>query len=96
MKFLFHPDAEAEFLAAIDWYDERSVGFGARFAAEIHDAIKRAVAMPTAWPTVEKDIRRVLASHFPYGVLYAVREEKIFVLAVMHLRRHPDYWRERG
>lgn len=96
MKFLFHPEAEAEFLAAIDWYEERSLGLGARFAAEIYDAIQRAVAMPTAWPTVEKEIRRVLANHFPYGVLYVPRHESITILAVMHLRRHPDYWRERG
>ena len=24
-----------------------------------------------------------------------LRDESILVLAVMHLRRHPDYWRER-
>jgi plasmid stabilization system protein ParE len=96
MKFLFHPEAETEFLAAVDWYEERSAGFGADFAAEIHAAILRAVAMPEAWPRVDSDVRRVLVSRFPYAVLYAVRADKLFVLAVMHLRRHPDYWRERN
>ena len=34
MNFLFHPEAEAEFPAAIDWYEERATGLGADFAAE--------------------------------------------------------------
>jgi plasmid stabilization system protein ParE len=96
MSFRFHPEAEAEFLAAIDWYEARSAGLGADFAAEIHAAIKRAVSLPTAWPRMDDDIRRVLASRFPYGVLYAPRDGWITVLAVMHLRREPEYWRNRS
>lgn len=95
MNFLFHPEAEAEFLAAIDWYEERSASLGADFAAEIHAAIQRAVSMPLAWPQIDGEIRRVLTHRFPYGVLYSVEPSSIYILAVMHLRRHPDYWRER-
>ena len=95
MSVLFHPEAETEFLAAIDWYEERSVGLGTDFAAEIHAAIQRAITMPPAWPRIEGDIRRVLANRFPYGVLYAIDGRSIYILAVMHLRRQPDYWRAR-
>jgi plasmid stabilization system protein ParE len=96
MKFQFHPEAETEFLAAVDWYEERSAGLGADFAAEIRAAILRAAAMPEAWPRVDASIRRVLAHRFPYGVLYVPRGDAIIVLAVMHLRRQPDYWRSRS
>ena len=96
MNLLFHPEAETEFLAAIDWYEERSVGLGTDFAAEIHAAIQRAVTMPLAWPRIDGDIRRVLANRFPYGVLYASDGQSIYLLAVMHLRRQPDYWRSRA
>jgi plasmid stabilization system protein ParE len=95
MNFSFHPDAEAEFLGAIDWYEARSPRLGTDFATEIHTAIQRAVAMPLAWPRVEGDIRRVIAHRFPYGILYAPRGHMIYVLAIMHMRRHPDYWRTR-
>ncbi len=96
MSFLFHPEAETEFLAAVDWYEDRSAGLGADFATEIHAAIQRAVAMPLAWPQIDGDIRRVLASRFPYGVLYAPDKSSIYILAIMHLRRQPDYWRSRS
>jgi len=96
MSFLFHPEAETEFLAAIDWYEERASGLGADFAVEIHAAIQRAVTLPLAWPRIDGDIRRVLANRFPYGVLYALDNGLIYILAVMHLRRRPDYWRLRS
>jgi hypothetical protein len=41
MNFRFHPEAETEFVAAIDWYEARSAGLGADFAAEIHAACPR-------------------------------------------------------
>ncbi len=51
--------------------------------------------MPLAWPRMEENIRRVLVHRFPYGVLYSNEGDPLHVLAVMHLRRQPGYWRER-
>ncbi len=31
-------------------------------------------------------------SSFPYGVIYALEGQTIYVAAVMHLRRKPGYW----
>lgn len=38
------------------------------------------------------DIRRFLVKTFPYGIVYAPVENDIFVLAIMHFKREPDYW----
>ena len=39
MNTLFHPEAEAELNAAIDWYEERQPGLGLDLAAEVQAAI---------------------------------------------------------
>lgn len=96
MSFRFHPEAEAEFLAAIDWYAERSANRGDGFASEIFAAIQLAVSMSLAWLRVEGEVRRILVTHFPYGVLYAPRDGWIYLLAVMNVRRQPDYWHSRS
>jgi hypothetical protein len=44
---------------------------------------------------MEEDVRRCLVNRFPYGVLYSIESTEIFILAVMHLRRDPDYWKKR-
>ena len=95
MTFLFHPEAEEEFLAAIDYYEDSEVGLGYDFSAEVFVAIQNIVNYPDAWPVIEEDVRRCLVNRFPFSVLYSIEQSGIFILAVMHLRRHPDYWRHR-
>lgn len=96
MSYTFHPEAEAEFVAAVAWYEERSAGLGLDFATEIRQAIARAESMPLAWTRIDGDIRRVLAHRFPYGVLYAPHNDAMLIVAVMHLSREPGYWMHRA
>lgn len=95
MTFSFHPEAEAEFNAAIGYYEECEPGLGYDFAIEVFANIQKIVNYPMAWPVVEEDVRRCLVNRFPFGVVYSIEQGKIFILAVMHLRRHPDYWKNR-
>jgi len=95
MTFSFHPEADAEFREAIEYYETCQGGLGEDFYFEIHSTIDRILSLPEAWPVLEGDIRRCLVHRFPYGVLYCIEAEAIFILAVMHLRRDPDYWKRR-
>ena len=95
MRYSFHPAAETEFVKAVEYYEEREEGLGHDFAVEVYATIERILAHPQAWPVIEEDIRRSLVRRFPYGILYAEDEDEIFVVAVMHLHREPDYWKRR-
>jgi plasmid stabilization system protein ParE len=96
VKYSFHPEAEAEFVQAIEYYEECEAGLGYDFAVEVYSAIERTMAYPKAWPIIEEDIRRSLVRRFPYGILYAEEDEELFIVAVMHLHRDPDYWKHRS
>lgn len=95
MTFSFHPEAEEEFLEAINYYEDRERGLGYDFSIEVFATIQNIVIYPTAWPVIEEGVRRCLVHRFPYGVIYNIEQEEILVLAVMHLRRHPGYWKNR-
>lgn len=95
MTYFFHPDAEVELNEAIEWYESRELGLGLDFAAQVHAAIQRALAFPLAWQEMGDGIRRALVHRFPYGVLYVPEQNQTVVIAVMHLHRQPDYWRNR-
>ena len=95
MIFSFHPEAESEFTEAINYYESKEKDLGIDFALEVYSCIKRILAHPFAWPIIEDDIRRSLVSRFPYGILYTQIGKEIVILAVMHLNRKPDYWKER-
>jgi len=95
VKYSFHPEAEAEFVQAIDYYEECEAGLGYDFAVEVYSAIERIMAHPKAWPILEEDMRRSLVRRFPFGIIYAAIDEELFIVAVMHLHRDPDYWKQR-
>jgi toxin ParE1/3/4 len=91
----FHPDAEAEMIAAVAYYESQQQGLGRRFLASVQDTIDRIQANPLSYHLIDVDVRRCLTRTFPYGVLFRVRPEDLVVIAVMHLHRHPDYWKGR-
>ena len=95
MKLVFHPEADQEFIDSIDYYESAEPGLGEEFYAEIMATIGRVTCSPKAWPILVGDVRRCLCHRFPYGVLYSVETDSIYILAVMHLRRHQDYWKQR-
>jgi hypothetical protein len=93
--FSFHLEADAEFFEAIDYYELCETGLGYDFSIEVYSAIQNIIKYPYAWPVLEDDIRRILTNRFPFGILYAIEQNEIFILAVMHLHRNPDYWKHR-
>ena len=95
MKLSFHPEAEAEFYKAIDYYEGCEQGLGYDFSIEVYSTIQNILDYPTAWPVLEDDVRRYLTNRFPYGILYSIESDSIFILAVMYLHRDPSYWKHR-
>ena len=95
MTHVFHPDAAVEFEEAVRFYQDCGRGLGSRFALEVRAAIRRIVEAPEQWRVFEADVRRCRVRVFPYSVLYTIEPEFILVLAVMHGKRRPGYWRDR-
>jgi len=95
MKYSFHPDAVEEFTQAVEYYENCGAGLGYDFALEVYMTVQNIVQYPQAWPVIEEAIRRCQTRRFPYGVIYNIQKDEIFILAVMHLHREPDYWKKR-
>ena len=91
----FHPEAESEVIDAAVWYEAQQTTLGKRFITSVQDALNRIELNPELYPIVESDVRRCLTSTFPFGVLFRVRLDMLQIMAVMHLSRHPDYWKNR-
>lgn len=99
MRVEFHPEADAEFVAALEWYDNELPGLGSTFLARVNAAVSAVMAMPRAaphWPGLEsQSVRRVLMRQFPFALVYTLRDQVLFIVAVAHLKRSPGYWLHR-
>ena len=92
----FHPEVQEEIRESYEWYQSKSEGLGDQFLSEIEKTLKRVEKNPKRHPLISQNIRRCLVNKFPFGVLYSNSEAKIFVVAIMHLKRRPNYWAKRS
>ncbi len=95
MQIVFAPEALREFEQAWRYYEATQPGLGRRFKEVVHTGLKRIKAWPLAFAIEAGDVRRLLLPHFPYKLLYAVEKDHLYVVAVAHQHRHPEYWRDR-
>ena len=92
MNYSFHPHAEKELEEIETHYDSLGEGLGDRFRNEIEVTISRILKFPNGWQPLSATVHRCRLSSFPYGIIYRITPNEIRLLAVMHLRRRPDYW----
>ncbi len=92
---MFHPEAAVEFEEAVQFYRPRGRTLGDRYAREVRATIARIVGTPNRWRILEEDVRLCRLRVFPYVVLYTIEPDYILIVAVMHGKRRPGYWRHR-
>jgi hypothetical protein len=85
---------------AADWYEQQGEGLGDRFMNEVAQALAAIEANPKRFAQLETlgsrtTFRRALVNEFPYVVVYRVFTNDVFVYAVAHAGRRPNYWKNR-
>jgi plasmid stabilization system protein ParE len=90
-----HRRATAEMIEAAQFYERQRPGLGLRFIRAIEDASQRVAESPEAGPLLGQRDRRRLVTGFQYSIVYRIEEQRVLVLAVMHQRRKPGYWKWR-
>jgi toxin ParE1/3/4 len=94
-KIILDWEAEAEAEEARQWYAGKNPAAAKRFVASLRAAMGLIREAPERWMEFEPGVRRVMLKKFPYAVVYAVKGDRVLVLAVMHFSRHPEYWHGR-
>jgi plasmid stabilization system protein ParE len=95
MRIIFSPEARLEFDEAERYYHRQAPYLGKEFRKEVLDTLPRLRNWPLAGPIELGEIRRLTLTRFPYKLLYSVELGYIYVIAVSHQHREPNYWIER-
>lgn len=94
MRVELHPEADAEFAAQVECYDDRQPGLGERFYREVIRTLEWIEGNPTL-ARMRRNYRRVNLKIFPCYVAYVTQNDLVWVLAVAHSHRKPGYWMAR-
>ncbi|MDX2258808.1 MAG: type II toxin-antitoxin system RelE/ParE family toxin [Hyphomicrobiaceae bacterium] len=95
MKVRLVQPALVELDEAADWYAAISAALEQRFLAEVAMARMRIAEHPNAWHPLDDRLRRYRLQSFPYGLIYAAGIDDLVIVAIAHLHRQPEYWRDR-
>ena len=94
-KAVFDPDAQSEFLAAVEYYEKCQDGLSRRFRLTVESHVVRICEMPFLFRVFHPPFRRCLISQFPYSIIFSVEPNFIMIVAVAHTKRKPGYWNAR-
>jgi plasmid stabilization system protein ParE len=92
MKITVLEEADSEFAAAVAYYDSQEAGLGQRFEDEIDKTVLWLAEHPHVCQLRRGIYRRMNLQIFPYYIPYIVRESTLWVVAIAHSRRRPEYW----
>jgi toxin ParE1/3/4 len=92
----FHRLAREELEAAIGYYERQRPGLGLDLQTEIEALVCRIQQNPHIGGLYKStDFRHCVARRFPYLVFYRELEQLVWIVAVAHGKRRPDYWSRR-
>ncbi|MDD7984260.1 type II toxin-antitoxin system RelE/ParE family toxin [Lentisphaera marina] len=93
IKFL--PQAIEELDNSIQYYEELYKSLGLDFHKEVKKTIKIIALNPTIWKLYEDGTRRISTSRFPFKVVYLIENDALWIVAIAHHKRFPEYWSNR-
>ena len=95
MRLALHRHARQEIADAAAFYKERNALVAARFLDGLERVLHQVARNPRRYRQIDPDLHQPRIAGFPYALIYRVEPSEIFILALKHDRRQPDYWRYR-
>ena len=93
--FTFHAEAWLELTAAREHYLEISGDMADRFYEEMEALVAEVCERPRLRRVFDPPARRHFGSRFPYALIYLDRPDAVWIVAVMHFKQRPGYWKRR-
>jgi plasmid stabilization system protein ParE len=92
MTLIILGEAEQDFAESIAYYESKEPGLGWRFRNEVAEAVKRILRHPELARSRPKGYRRVNLHAFPHYIAYVIRGDTIWIVAIAHGYRRPEFW----
>ncbi|TDU63205.1 plasmid stabilization system protein ParE [Prosthecobacter fusiformis] len=94
-EFSQHPEVENEIEEIVIYLEGTGLWNADRFIERFRESLRGILQNPKSCHFVHESYRRSNLKQFPYAIIYRERKDDVHVIAVMHTKRHPDYWKTR-
>lgn len=94
-RVAYHRLAARELVDSALFYDQRQIGLGEAFLREVESVVDFVRTHPEAGRPGVHGTRSHPTKRFPFRIVYDIGPDRIWIVAMAHLSRRPDYWAER-
>jgi len=91
----YHVDAVRELDEAVGFINNDWAGRGDLFLDAFNTAIERLLLFPRSGKASGRRMRKWIMLRWKYTIIYSVEDYGIFIHAIAHHARRPNYWRSR-
>lgn len=95
MRVSFHSAAREELWESVEFYEERVTALGTDFLNAIEFALNKVLSNPLRFRADAVGVRICPVRRFPFTIRYLHDFDIIWVVAIAHTKKRPDYWRAR-
>ena len=95
MQIEFIEPASIDLDDAIEYYELQLTGLGKKFFEEVLETTELISQFPDLFSKNSSHTRKALLRKFPYNLIYTFFNNKIYIIAVAHQNRQPEYWIDR-
>ena len=93
-SIIIQPEAELDLDDAHLYLEDQKAGLGFDLLAEISDTIGILESNPFLFQKVYGEKRRAMIKRFDYNIVYVIREQSVFILAIIHGMRDSRRWEQ--
>lgn len=91
-SIIIQPEAELDLDDAHLYLEDQKAGLGFDLLAEISDILEILESNPFLFQKTYGDKRRAMIKRFDYNIIYMIREQRVFILAIIHGMRDSKRW----
>ncbi|MGI8436964.1 MAG: type II toxin-antitoxin system RelE/ParE family toxin [Chthoniobacterales bacterium] len=92
MRLVVLDQAAREFAESVAYYEAKESDLGWRFRNEVVEAVARIERNPELPRLRPRGYRRHNLHAFPHYIAYVIRDGIIWVVAIAHAHRRPEFW----
>ena len=88
----YHRLAASELIKSAEFYEGRNPTLGEAFLSTVEATLPKIQRNPELGKPGRLGTRSWKAKRFPFRIVYLEQPDRIWIVAVAHLSRRPDYW----
>ena len=96
MKKIILHQAYEELNGAVEYYEKRQAGLGLRMIHEFDKHVKWIMQNPGVIRIRKGGYQRINLKIFPYYIAFMIHNDTLWILAIAHGYRTPEYWIKRS